>query len=295
VLAATGNYVQPWLLWVATPVIAIWMGVGGLLLGRGVKPLVSRSQGRLGRCVLVSFLAGLAGGVAAFVALLLLATLGTIYDFKPFVLAIFVVPPVFIAISFTVIYASFEVPARALVRISGVAFAIPLLALVGGGGPAAWYAYDCRQADLARQHSLACLDYLYKVLTTNYRGVRPPASLAALITQNILPPDRLRCRRPSNRDVDYFYVSTDLPVHYQPSMKILACDYIENQFGKGRAVVFTNGDVRWYSRDELPALLALPENHAFAAALSQAEKAGPDSVKARAAPPASTPAGKAKP
>ena len=176
-----------------------------------------------------------------------------------------------------------------------MAFAIPLLAVAGGGGPAAWYAYDLRQADLARQHSMACLDHLYKVLTTNYRGVRPPASLTALVTQNIIPPERLRCRRPSNRSVDYFYVSTDLPVKDQPSQKILACDYIENQLGKGRAVLFINGDVRWYSREELPALLALPENQTFAAALSQAEKAGPDSAQGKPAPPASsTPAVKAK-
>jgi hypothetical protein len=294
-LAAAGDFVHGWMFWVAAPILAVWVGMGGVLLRRGVKAHVSRSQGRLTRCLVVSLLAGLGSAVAAIIVLVMLATLGKEFHFNPIVPAAFAVPVVFIAIGFTVLYAAFELPALALLRISGVAFAIPLLVAAGGGGPASWYAYNDRQADLARQHSKTALEELYRVLTMNYRGIRPPKSLTTLVTQNIVPPDRLKCRRRSTRAVDYFYVSTDLPVAIdKPSQKILACDYIENQDGEGRTVLFINGLVRWYSRNDLPGLLALPENRDFAAALSQAEKSSPESPQGQAPPPPTTPPVKGK-
>jgi hypothetical protein len=285
------------LFWVTTPIIAIWVGVGGVLLRRGVKALVSRNQGRLGRCLLISSLAGLAGGVAGFAVLFLLGTLGNQYNFRPFVPAALAVPPVFLAVAFTVIYASFEIPAGALVRISGKAFAIPLLAVVVGGSPAAWFSYSIRQADLARKHSVGSLKFLGEVLTTTYTSHKrpPPDDLMVLVTQKIVPPDRLKCRTATGRSLDYFYVPAELPVKYGPSLKILACDFLDNQDGRGRAVLFINGDARWYSRDELPALLGRPENRDFAAALGRAESAGPGAVQGKAPRPASAPAAKAKP
>jgi hypothetical protein len=291
-LAGAADYVYGWLFWVAAPILIVWVAVGGLLLRRGVKPHVTRSQGRLGRCLLVASLAGVGGAVAAIVITLLVVTLGNQFHVKALVPGLLVVPLAFVGVTFAVIYASFDIPAGALVRISGVALAIPILVAVAAGGPAGWYAYNQRQAAAERQHSKVALEIIYRALMMSYRGVRPPDSLTVLVTNKILPRESLKCRRATGRAVDYFYVSADLPVTDVPrSQKLLACDFIENQRGEGRTVLFINGDVRWYARDELPALLAMPENKAFAAALSQAENSPPE----KAAPPASAPAAKDKP
>lgn len=290
VLAVATDYLQGWLLWVVMPLVVVWIGVGGAMLRRGVKALVSRNQARLGRCLLISFLAGLGGAIATAIVGFLVATLAKQCDFKLFLPAALILPVVFVAITFTVVYASFEAPVRALLRISGVAFAGPILAVVVGGTPALWHAYTAQQQEYARQESKARLEYLFRAMAFHYERSQPPRTLQDLVQKNVVRADVLKCRRDTGRDVDYFYLATPLIPPDQVSQRILACDLIDNHGGLGRMVLFVNGDVRWYSRDELPGLLDLPENRTFALTLGEAEKAISDPMAGKPLTPVPAPA-----
>ena len=101
---------------------------------------------------------------------------------------------------------------------------------------------------------------------------RPPASLEELIKQNVVPPTRIGAYRHPSRQIGYFYMPATLERIGEPTRKVLACDWADNQSGNARAVLYINDVVEILSEAKFQELLARSENKAFAAALKEAEK-----------------------
>jgi len=99
----------------------------------------------------------------------------------------------------------------------------------------------------------------------------PPPTLQRLVDDMIIEQRALRCRNNKGRTVDYFYVPVPIPRGSEAPRRILACDFIDNHDGRGRAVLFTDGAAEWCPKEKLPEIFDLPENRAFVEALRKAE------------------------
>jgi len=275
-LAAVDDYLALWQLPIGLGLFACWALGGAYLIHRAVRADLSRRKGALSRCVLVSVLATIAGAVAGAILLFLIDTIGEQSHLELRWPALLLAVAAFLIVTFVVLTVAFDLPLGRLLRTAAVAYAPGAVLAIAVATPTAWYAYQARQHSIAREHSLATLRFLYQRIRYDYvRRIRePPATLEQLVTDKLIRPQVLQCRRNRGRAVDYFYVASPLTTAEQPR-RILACDFIDNHNGAGRGVLFSDGVAEWYPAEALPKLLGLLENHAFAKGLQAAEAAMP--------------------
>lgn len=272
-LAAINDYLFLWQLPVGLVLLLAWAGGGGYLLHRAVRADLARRKGSLGRCLVVSFLAVAAGVAAGGIILLLVASIGKRIGGGLRWPAVALGMASFLAIQFVVLCASFELPVKRLLRTWLAAYAPAAVLTVVAVVPAGWYAHKARQADAAQQHSLQALRHIHQGIRYQYVAQlrEAPPTLQQLVDDTVIEQRALQCRDNKGRPVDYFYLPAPLPRASEDSRRILACDFIDNHDGRGRAVLFTDGSAEWCPGEELPAVFDLPENRAFAAALRKAE------------------------
>ena len=271
-VAQTGDYLAWWEVPAAIAIVVIWVWGGARLLHRVLREHLPRRQAGRDRCVRISALAGLAGGVAGAVFLALAYVAGKRVGIAVLWPSIAASGAVFLLISYVILYASLPFGAGRTLGTWLRAFGPPALAMALIGTPVAWAAHQKRLRMLDRRHSVAHLRELHWVLLQHYRLRDPPADLQRLLDDNIVPPERLRCRTETPRKISFFYLPARLLTRETVTTKLLACDYRENLAGNGRAVVFTNGTAKWCSNEEFDKLVEQPDNRVFGVALRQAEK-----------------------
>ncbi len=265
-------YFEAWHAYLAGGLLLAWVLLGGWLLRRSVRDHVPRRKAGLARCLRVSLLSGLAGLVAGMAIYFLVEALakaggtdGKWYG-MPFGAA------AFLGGSYVLLYASFTLQSGAVLRHWLRGFGPPAL-LLAASAPAWGYSYVQGQRRLDRHHSLYHLGCVFDGLIQYRRSLRRyPDRLQRLVQDRVIAPEHLHCRRPTGRDVDYFYRA---PAPVPPERRgqcLLACDFLANHDGRGRAVLFADGETKWFEPGELDGVFKLPENRGFAEALRQAER-----------------------
>jgi hypothetical protein len=272
-LAAIQDYLFLWQLPLGLVLLLAWVGAGGYLLHRAVREPLPRRKGALGRCLVISFLALAAGIAAGGSILLLVVSIDKRVAANLRWLAVALGAVSFLLINFVVLCASFNLPVNGLLRTwvgsYGPAAALAVVIAI----PTGWYAHKARQAKAAQEHSLEALRRIHHAILHQYahRLREPPPTLQAMVDEMIIEPRVLRCRNNRGRAVDYFYQPAPVPPDPKGPRRILACDFIDNHNGQGRAVLFTDGAAEWYPTERLPELFDLAENRAFVEALRKAE------------------------
>ena len=176
---------------------------------------------------------------------------------------------VFCLVSFLTVFASFQLPAGNLAKVWLRSFGPPLLVAVVASVPTIWVANTGHQNMLANNRSIANLQVIYQEIAAGYAPARPPASLKELMKQNVVLP---RAYRHPSREIGYFYMPATLVRIGEPTKRVLACDWADNQSGSVRAVLYVNGVVDIAGPKKFQELLARNENEAFVTALKEAEK-----------------------
>ena len=265
-------YFEAWHAFLGVGLLLVWVLLGGWLLRRSVRDHVPRRKAAPARCFGISLLSGLAGFVAGMAIYVLVEALakaagadGKWYG-MPFGAA------AFLGGSYVVLYASFTLPSGAVLRHWLRSFGPPAL-LLAASGPAWGYSYVQGQRRLDRHHSLYHLRCVFDGVIQYYRARRRfPERLQTLVDDRVIAPEHLHCRKPTGRDVDYFYRAPGPVPPERWGKCLLACDFLANHGGRGRAVLFADGETQWREPDEFDELLTLAENRGFADALRQAER-----------------------
>ena len=272
-LAEIGDFLSIWQLPVVLVLAVAWIIWGGYLMRRAVRAHVGRREAELNRCLLISLLAGLGGAICALIPVLIALAwrLADTFEFSKLWLAL-PVAAVFFLVNFLTVFASFQLPAGSLVKIWLKSFGPPLVVAVVALVPTIWFANTAHQTKVANNKSIGALQFIDNAIRVRYAPARPPASLEELIKQNVVPPTSLRAYRHPSREIGYFYAPATLVRIGEPTQKLLACDWADNQSGDARAALYINGYVEVVSPGKFQELLARSENKAFAAALKEAEK-----------------------
>ena len=273
-LAEIGDFLSIWQLPIVLVLAGVWIIWGGYLMRRAVRAHVGRREAELNRCLLIALLAGLGGAICSLIpigiamAWRLAETLGiqTIWVALP------AATVVFFLVNFLTVFASFQLSAGSLGKIWLKSFGPPLVVAVVTLVPTIWVANTAHQTKVANNKSIGALQFIDNAIRVRYAPARPPASLEELIKQNVVPPTSFRAYRRPSREIGYFYMPATMQPISEPTSRLLACDWADNQSGNLRAVLYVNGVVDMAGAGKFQELLARSENKAFAAALKEAEK-----------------------
>ncbi len=273
-LAEIGDFLSIWQLPIVLVLAVAWIVWGGYLMRRAVRAHVGRREAELNRCLLISFLAGLGGAICSLipVGIAMAWRLAETLGIQTIWLALPAAAVVFFLVNFLTVFASFQLPAGSLGKIWLKSFGPPLVVAVVTLVPTIWVANSAREEKLANNRSIGALQFIDNAIRVRYAPARPPASIEELIKQNVVPPTAVRAYRHPSREIGYFYAPATLERIGEPTQKLLACDWADNQSGNARAALYVNGYVEVISPGKFQELLARSENKAFAAALKEAEK-----------------------
>jgi hypothetical protein len=271
ILAEVGDFLSIWQLPVILVLAGVWIIWGGYLMRRAVRDHVGRREAELNRCVVIALLAGLGGAVSAFLVFGIerVWRLGERLEIQALWLVLPAAAVVFCLVSFLTVFASFQLPGGSLGKVWLKSFGPPLLVAAVAAVPTVWVANGAHQNILAKNRSVTGLQLIYKEIAARYAPARPPASIEDLTKQNVVPP---RAYRHPSRSIGFFYMPAPMQPISEPTSRLLACDWADNQSGNLRAVLYVNGVVDMAGAGKFQELLARDENKAFAAALKEAEK-----------------------
>ena len=277
-LAAAGEYFQPWQLPLFAVFLFAWLVGGGYLVQVIIGPRTEQRKYTLGRGILVSFLSGAGGGFAA----LALYKIGSaIFPIEPDPLKLPICWPGFIAgiigflvVAFLIVFAMHKMPLGKTISASIIPIGAPLLLGAVLAGVSIHFSAKIVQAE--RRHmmrvneTIMVLSKLYKALEdTTLRTGRPPATLEELVEKSPLEDEDIQS--PVNPKGRGFFFNGGRTTTDRDSRRILLCDYVENFPGKGRAVLYEGGSIEFLPTDSFQTRLNQTENRAFAKALQEAE------------------------
>jgi len=249
----------------------VWIVLGGYLLRRNLRQRVARREGVLNRCLVISLLAGMGGGLGGVAAGLIGAVIAKELVIKAIWLTLPTAAAAFCGLSFLTLFASFHLSVRASGEAWLKSFGPPLILMAAVAIPGVWVANARRQNELAQIQSVNCLQSIYAGIAQRYLSDRPPAKLSELVEGNVIAPQYLRARKHPRREVGYFYHPNSLVLENQPTRKLLVCDWADNLDGTTRTVVYANGKIEVLGEYRFQETVNLAENKAFAAALKEAE------------------------
>lgn len=268
-LASVRDYFFVWQLPVLLGYVVLWLLLGGYLLRKPLREHLDRRKATLGHAVVAMLLSGLAAGFAGAVIAVSYVSFVEPKTVAAAVGGLVAVAVAGLVVTFLVLYAMFNLSARQTVRVA--APALGALVLVGAAlaAVAGVPAYIARQREVRigmSQHDLAVISVqvaLYRSRFGHY-----PESLTQLLDEEWLTDAQVR-NPASDREVAYFYAP---PPPDAPDDRLLACDYVENQRGRGRVVAYVDGrPPQWLTSGQFRQLLAEPVNADFAEGLRSAE------------------------
>jgi len=261
-----------WQLPVALLLVGGWIFWGGRVLHKRMAAIASRKESARGRCTRAAVLSGLAGIVCAGIGIAMGKLLGDAIGVRWFYLGIPFAGLAFLGISFLTVFASFQLPAGQLSGIWLKAFGPVLLVTMVAEIPAFWVSYNDNQRQISLRESQEDLYAIYRGLNAPILVRTPPKTLEALLNVSKFQAGSLKCRRHPDRKIGYFFAPAELIDMREPTTKLLACDWADNQAGGERAILFINGRVDVADHGEFDSLLQDPSNADFKEALGAAEK-----------------------
>jgi len=269
ILAEARDFLAIWQLPVVLVLVGVWIVWGGYLMRRAARDHVGRREAELNRCVVIALLAGLGGAISGAIAIALAWQVAQALAVQTIWLALPAATVVFCLVSFLTVFASFQLPGGSLVKVWLKSFGPPLLVAAVAAVPTIWVANLAHEDRLANIRSVTGLQFIHKEIAARYAPARPPASIEDLTKQNVVPP---RAYRHPSRSIGFFYMPAPMRPISEPTSRLLACDWADNQSGNARVVLYVSGKVETLSAEMFQQLLAQDENKAFAAALKEAEK-----------------------
>ncbi len=267
------NYFHMWQL----PLILIfffgWLVGGGYLFQRKLVDTTGDKKIKISKGVLISFLTGLVGVIAAAIAYKIGDSLIETED-GPSILGVILMVPTYLGMSYLVVYAMFKMTGRETLSVC----VTPLLAtilLAGGVGAACGIpAYYIQQDRLAQaNHINKTMDNFRAILQT--LRTRPndlPASLDELVDQERVAPGVPKSPAKPNRAKGFFYYKPQrLGIDEGKELTLLMCDFKDTHESGHRVVMYLTGRCEPLGESAFREMLRKPENMAFAAALRNAE------------------------
>lgn len=275
VLANPGSLFQVWQLPLVLVFIVAWLAGGGVLFRRSLSRLSAGKGITLGKGVLVSFLAGLAGCIAA----------GAVFVVchkaldRP-VVSLLIAAPIFPIMAYLIIFSMFNYSPSQTLRAALLPLVAIMLAAGAVGAACGIPAVYTRRAYLQEQKHIQTtrirLDRLFQAMSL--KPEKPPKTLQDLLEISGVEPAWLKSPANDKRKVGFFYLQPNhlsSPDDTAGRYKILACDFIDNfaNYPKpGRTVLYATGRVEFLPSSSFNSLLAKPENKAFAKALKEADQ-----------------------
>jgi len=271
VLGALRDYVHLWQLVPMSAIVIAWLWGGSWLLLRSLKKANYPKRIKQPRCVLIVFLAGLAGTAAGGAFFFLFETIGRITDTDMRAVGAAVGAVVLAAVSFLVIYAMLEASIKQSLAIATRPLAAVLLVTAVIGGPTAAVTAAGRRTQLERQRCQSRLMYIHSGLLSYQRVFGKPAdNLQQLVEENQVDAGEAGCPTSRGGGGAYFYLPCRVVPRGETAERIVACDLAGNHKG-GRNVLFANGLAVWYGRKDFDKLLKQDAQKEFAEALAAAE------------------------
>jgi len=272
-------YSQPWQLPLVIAFILWWLLGGSYLLQRAFRKLPEHRSIPFGRYVLASGFSGVAAAITGALVFVLIVRIGDATDADLKRLA--VAPAVLsgIPMSFLVLYAVFQVPFGKLLKLC----AMPVGTVLLVGAVVAVICFIPARKELLRNirinRSVFHLQVIDEAVRTYERRLsrQLPPTLAALLDQMptnagaALKEEHLQCPSLPGVRIGYFYLPSASAEKGGTTEKLRACEFSSTDSDRGRAVLFTNGDAYWVSKDRFQAILEVPENAAFAEAFRAAD------------------------
>jgi len=265
------EYLSAWQLLVMAVFIVGWLTGGGYLLRWSIRRREPQRRVKLGKCVLVSLLAGAAGGISGAVLFALVYIIGRRTDTNLLVPGVVFGMLSMLTVSFLTVSVMLESSAKSTLAAAGPSIAAILGWALLLGIPTTIVSRNLTLVRLERETCALHLRYIHRGLSlyqTNFG--QSPVNLTTLAEKKFVEAESLRCPAAPDRQIGYFYLPAPTSRDLQ-TKQILACDFRENHGGAGRTVLLVNGQCDWYTEDRFAALLGEAENAAFAKALREAE------------------------
>lgn len=271
-LAEAGDWISVWQVPVVALLIGGWVFYGGRVLQKQVAGVASRKEASSGRCRTAAVMSCLAGIFCAGIGIVMGKLLGESLGIRWFYLGLPLGILAFLGVSFLTIYASFHLPVGPLSTMWLKAFVPVLIVTVIAAIPSFWISYNNNQRVISLGESQRDLFAIYKELASPTMRRYPPESLEKLLEQERFEARSVRARRNPDRKIGYFYLPATVIAIGEPTTRLLACDWADNQASGERAILYVNGQVDVADPQEFQELLKDPNNVAFAEALTTAEK-----------------------
>jgi hypothetical protein len=274
VLANPGSLFQVWQLSLVLVFIVAWLWGGGVLFRRSLSRLPNSKRITLGRGVLVSGLAGLAGGLASG------AVLGVCRaSLHMSIGSVLIAAPIFPIMAYLVVFAMHNYSPGQTLRASLLPLGTIVLLAGLNGAACGIPAIQTRRAYLKEQKCIQTTQLrmarLFSVMSL--KPENPPTTLQNLLQIPGVNPDWLKSPANAKRQIGFFYLRPDRlgnPDSNSDRYKILLCDFKDNfaNYPKpGRTVLYVTGRSEFLLPSSFDSLLRKADNQAFANALKQAE------------------------
>ena len=269
-LAGIRDYLYPWQIPLILLLISGCIFGGGYLFFLLLKRLHPEKGVKIGQAIGMVVLAGAGGFVATLVGYFLVDTISAALRTS----AIMAGLVAFIIVSYLIFYSMLNLSAKETLRVSGPAIAAVVVFTMVVGAAGGIPAYRKTQFKHNSQVSVQKLSKQINTGVIHYeaRMGQPPPTLEALVQDDISPQD-LICPINPRRKIGYFYMPSPSRSRRRQGMvnRIRACEFkVPNC--DDRAVLMCDGIARRYEEVDFQELLRLPENIAFAKALSEVER-----------------------
>lgn len=278
-LAAAGDYFQPWQLPLILLVIVAWLVGGGFLFQKILGRRVDRRRYSLGRGMLVSLLSGGGGGFAALALYFIGKTILPVEPdpLRPPIswLGVWLGIPGYFVVAYLIVYAMHKLTAADTFKAALVPVVSPFL--FGGVVMGTSFYFTAQNVREERKHlqrvglELQAAMRIYNALERKMLQTGKPAeSLEELVQGNYLTAEELKS--PVHPEGRGFFYTGARPVKDRESRTVILCSYVENFGDRGRAIIYAGGAYEFLAPEAVQARLDQPENRRFGKALQAAEK-----------------------
>lgn len=270
-LAAIRDYLYAWQFIHLVILAGGWLGLGSWMLQRALAKHGGPRRARMGRCVGITLLAGLAGGLTGMAIFHVVQSLGGCLNMSMRLPAALAGAIVALVTAWLVIYAMLETTVKQTLRIAAPSLVVLVALIAVLGGDAAIRTRTEHRREIRKAICRENMTYIYHALLTYQSNTGDPiGNLESLAKEKLLKMGRLACPgRPANK-IGYFYLPGRIVPAAIDTHRILVCDLRGNHPG-GRNVMLANSRIMWESTAEFQLLLGEDENKEFAAALKKAE------------------------
>ena len=264
VLAGARDYFFLWQLPIAGVFVAAWLVAGPYLTRRAMLRIgnLPRSRSALSRCAQVNFLANGAGLAAMAVVTMFVVVLAAKVGPRWLAGAALVLGPAgLFAMSWATHLSILRLGGRQVLRVAATsAGPLALLALVlmlAAAVPAVFVRRS--QLGLGRcQQNLRRIHLALQLYTVRHSGKEAP-SLQALVDDDLIEPDHLRCPARPDKPAGYLYAPSRAAKLGEVTTCIRVCDRRGNH-GDDRLLLFNDGRIGTTKESDLEKLLAAPYN-----------------------------------